>query len=107
MNQTSGTYLGQAGTANAYPQPNVPTPNPTVNGELTANEKRIEELHQRLGLLEQRLAPVLRATGPTSSDVAGTPPMPWSAVVCALRNAGFQVEAASARIEDLISRLDV
>lgn len=86
----------------------TPVANPTLNGEITTNEKRIEELHQRISQLENRLSPILRAVPPQPQGTSPTePPMPWSAVVCALRQSGFQIEAAAARIDDLISRLDV
>lgn len=103
----AGMQNANAAVGAGYSQITAAPTTPTVHSEISDNDKRIQQLHQRISELESRLSPLLRATPPQTNGVGGTDPAPWSAVVCALRKAGFEIEAADARLTELLSRLDV
>lgn len=89
-----------------YNGPSAPTERGNVGAMLEENQKRLTVLHSILDMLEQRLSPVL-AVVPTNGVDSGMQAPSFSAVVNALKQSGFGIDAASSRLQSILDRLEL
>lgn len=93
------------GTSNQrnYAEAQVAPPRDTIGSALESQAKYIEDLHNALSRLCDRLTPVLSPDGPSNGATSGTP-VP-SGVLGVLRMNGEQLHLAIDRIEQLQQRI--
>lgn len=93
-------YTASAGQVNAAPKAN---PIPAACGEL---DNSIAFLHDRLSLLEQRLAAVLSPLPPASVG-EGKPNTARHSMALMIESSAGGVRAAGDRVDSLINRLEL
>lgn len=81
----------------------------SIAGEIDTAEKRLSHLHAVIDTLTQRLDGVLAPVPPqTGAASPGSAPLPqMSKVVTVLRAQGYQLEAATMRLQELADRLEL
>jgi hypothetical protein len=82
-----------------------PTPIAAVPGAMSALDNACARLHDRISLLEQRLAALLQPLPPAS--VGDNAKMARHSLALQIEAAGFTVNGAAERIDSIINRLEV
>lgn len=89
-------------------RPGAPTESP-IHGQLNIQEKRIEELMQKVTTLEQRLSPIcisVLATAPVSGNAKEVGPAE-SEYLQRIRSTNHRLENIIENINELLSRLQI
>jgi len=93
-----GAYIGETALAQKRM--------PLIQEALMGQDKRIEELHAALSMLEERLTPVMQNV-PTGEPAGAATPDPNVPLVSALNGSNRRLEAAVNRVRRLIDRLEL
>ena len=84
----------------------ITSPTSEIENSMTGAENAVSRLHSRLDALEDRVRPVIRATGSGANSVgSGVPREALSPLGDGIRSIGERVDHANDRIEMLLNSL--